>query len=276
MTDIDVISLADFAREHRDIYAPHIHDDFLVIWFTEEGGTHMVDFCEYPVSANSLFLISPGQVHSFYKDCHMEGWVLVVSPEFVHGEPDGENLLLKYQVHRMGVPYYTITDPYIIRNLTNMLEAIRVELRSNADEVMHRVMLKLHASAFSIMLCRECEAQRQLSMAELRPVHRLYILFRRELSNRYAELHSVRQYAELLGVSAKTLTNAVSESVGRSPGQLIDEQITIHAKRLLSCTHMRIKEVADALGFADVANFGKFFRKNTGFLPKEFRESPRH
>lgn len=273
-SDIDVVSLQSHSLEHPDMYTPHFHDFFLIVWFRTAGGTHMVDFCDYPIVENSFFLIAPGQVHAFREGCTLDGAMLKVSSDFVHGEPGTENLFMKYRVHQMGIPYYTITDERALRNLADMLEAIRREVQLYSNEVMHKVMLQLHANAFAIQICRECVAAEKISMASLRPVHRLYIRFRRELYEHYSQFHSVREYAEVLGVSPKTLTRAVTESVGRAPGQLIDEQLVLHAKRLLASTPLRIKEVADRLGFADVANFGKFFRKNTGFLPKDYRESP--
>jgi len=36
-------------------------------------------------------------------------------------------------------------------------------------------------------------------------------------------------------------------------------------------TSSSIQQLADALGFADEAYFGRFFRKHTGLTPRDFR-----
>ena len=43
------------------------------------------------------------------------------------------------------------------------------------------------------------------------------------------------------------------------------------AQRDLVFASSSIQQLADALGFADEANFGRFFRKHTGLTPREFR-----
>ncbi|NOU93596.1 response regulator [Paenibacillus sp. LMG 31456] len=44
------------------------------------------------------------------------------------------------------------------------------------------------------------------------------------------------------------------------------------AKRLLCCTSLRINEVADRVGYADVAYFSNTFKKWNGCTPSEFRK----
>ena len=43
------------------------------------------------------------------------------------------------------------------------------------------------------------------------------------------------------------------------------------AKRLLKNTNLRITEITDRLGYADIAYFSNLFKKNTGTTPSEYR-----
>ena len=47
------------------------------------------------------------------------------------------------------------------------------------------------------------------------------------------------------------------------------------AKDLLSDEHLKIIDVADALGFDDLNYFSKVFKKVTSMTPSEFREKRR-
>lgn len=52
---------------------------------------------------------------------------------------------------------------------------------------------------------------------------------------------------------------------------MIDARSIHEAKRLLGYSTMSVKQVALELGFQDEAYFSRFFRKNTGLRPTEYR-----
>jgi len=83
--------------------------------------------------------------------------------------------------------------------------------------------------------------------------------------------HSVSFYAEQLHKSPKTLSNMFAIYNQKSPSQVIQERITVEAKRLLCYTDKSIKQITYELGFEDVAYFSNFFKKNTGTSPSDFR-----
>jgi AraC family transcriptional activator of pobA len=54
-------------------------------------------------------------------------------------------------------------------------------------------------------------------------------------------------------------------------GHLIRQRVLTEAKRELVFTSRAIHEIAYALGFADPSHFARFFRKQTGMTPQDFR-----
>jgi AraC-like DNA-binding protein len=83
--------------------------------------------------------------------------------------------------------------------------------------------------------------------------------------------HSVRTGAERLGVSVGYLSEAVKTSTGRTPGELIRQARVHEAKRLLLHTELSVRQVAARAGFGDPAYFCRFFRRETGASPGDFR-----
>ena len=75
-----------------------------------------------------------------------------------------------------------------------------------------------------------------------------------------------------LNVSTKTLTNCVYESSHSTPLKIINDRVILEAKRQLLHSSLKIKEIAFYLGFEDPSYFVKFFKRQTGYLPAEFRE----
>lgn len=59
------------------------------------------------------------------------------------------------------------------------------------------------------------------------------------------------------------------------PKELIDQQVTCAIKKYLSNTEMRVKEIASLLNFEDVPYMCRFFPKQTGLSPIEYREGYR-
>lgn len=84
-------------------------------------------------------------------------------------------------------------------------------------------------------------------------------------------LPTVSAYAARLGVTPGHLTDVVKAATGRTPSQLLREAKAKEAKRLLAGTDLTVRQVARRVGFADPAYFCRFFRRETGVSPGEFR-----
>jgi len=54
--------------------------------------------------------------------------------------------------------------------------------------------------------------------------------------------------------------------------KIINDRVILEAKRQLLHSSLKIKEIAFYLGFEDPSYFVKFFKRQTGYLPAEFRE----
>ncbi|MBY8850498.1 helix-turn-helix domain-containing protein [Saccharothrix sp. MB29] len=86
-------------------------------------------------------------------------------------------------------------------------------------------------------------------------------------------LWSVRAPADRIGVTPGHLTEVVKAATGRTPSQLVREARTREAQRLLARTDLSVRQVAGRVGFADPAYFCRFFRREAGTSPGEFRRS---
>ncbi len=83
----------------------------------------------------------------------------------------------------------------------------------------------------------------------------------------------VQFYAGLLNKSPKTISNIFSLYSKKTPLQIIQERVVTEAKKLFYYTDKSVKEIADDLGFEDVAHFSKFFKNCTSQNPSELKKS---
>ncbi len=84
--------------------------------------------------------------------------------------------------------------------------------------------------------------------------------------------HQVQFYAGLLNKSPKTISNIFSLYSKKTPLQIIRERIIMEAKRLFYYTDKAVKEIADDLGFEDVAHFSRFFKNYTAQNPSDLKK----
>lgn len=99
-------------------------------------------------------------------------------------------------------------------------------------------------------------------------VRQFYVL----VDDHFREKKQVKDYAEMLHRSPKTLTNLFANCKLPTPLQIIHERIEAEAKRLLLYTHKSAKEISDILGFEDQATFSRFFKKQAHMTVSEYKK----
>lgn len=89
----------------------------------------------------------------------------------------------------------------------------------------------------------------------------------------FREKHQVKDYADLLFKSPKTLSNLFHKYGNNTPLMVIHQRILLEAKRLLLYADKTTEEIAFDLGYKDAGHFSKFFKKNEGVSPSLFKKN---
>lgn len=87
----------------------------------------------------------------------------------------------------------------------------------------------------------------------------------------YQEWHHVSDYAEAMRITVPHLCSTIKQASQRTAGDLIVEAILTDAKAQLKLSMTPIKEIANSLGFENVAFFNRFFKTHEGVTPKVYR-----
>lgn len=269
----ELLEMAElFAASGNHPFEAHLHGFYQILWFKNGCGTHSVDFKEYPVHDNQMFFISPGQIHSFDKKNRQDGVILHFNESFLADEGSSENVFLKYNMFNAFdmMPYFRVSEADAER-LDRLVQCMGEET-ANVGLFAHRDYLKYLVKLFLIEIQRAGRRENGISLCVNNSSNRTFVRFRQILEHHYKKMHTVKEYANHLNVSAKTLTNSVYESSRSTPLKIINDRIVLEAKRQLFYSDLKIKEIAFLLGFEDVSYFVKFFKRQTGMLPSEFRE----
>jgi AraC family transcriptional activator of pobA len=96
--------------------------------------------------------------------------------------------------------------------------------------------------------------------------------FKRLLQKNFLETRKVEQYAEMMHLSPKHLSDLVKEATGKSPKQIINDVVLLEARVLLGSTNKSITDIAHTLKFQDQAHFSHFIKQHAGCTPLQLRK----
>ncbi len=87
----------------------------------------------------------------------------------------------------------------------------------------------------------------------------------------YSQTRNVAWYAEKLNISHAHLCTTVKQVTGKTCGDIISSMVIMDAKSQLKSTQLSVQDIADALNFANMSFFGKYFKRYVGMSPLEYR-----
>jgi AraC-like DNA-binding protein len=167
------------------------------------------------------------------------------------------------------LPIITLTDQELDKFET-LWKVFQMELESKDDlqlEMLQMILKRL--LILSTRLYKEQTDLDQLNSFDSDLVREFNFL----VEKHFKAMHTVTEYAELLNKSPKTLSNLFLKLKNKSPLVFIHERIMLEARRLLFYTDKPIKQLSYELGFEDIQTFSRFFKKNQGVAPTEFKEN---
>ena len=97
--------------------------------------------------------------------------------------------------------------------------------------------------------------------------------FRALVDEHFRQRWPIASYASEMGLTAGHLTRLCREVLNVSSQDVVNARILHEAQRELVYSVDSIKQLASLLGFTDEAYFTRFFRKQTGTSPTEFRKN---
>ncbi|QRE04913.1 helix-turn-helix domain-containing protein [Flavobacterium psychrophilum] len=181
------------------------------------------------------------------------------------------------EVSCKGLLFYGATQlPYFqipveeIEKFETFWQMFNIEMQSK-DELQLE-MLQMMLKRFIILCTRIHKRQYNISKLDNKEVD-IIREFNFLVEQHFKTKHTVKEYADLMIKSPKTISNTFSQLSDKSPLQIIHERKHLEAKRMLRYTDKAIKEITYELGFEDIQTFSRFFKKMENISPSDFKNS---
>lgn len=173
------------------------------------------------------------------------------------------------KVKRMPVSHM---EPDMMEESLMIYNEIKKKL-SNPD---YRFKEEVAKSYIQIMLCNFFDrfVLKNETTEEQAPKSRKEELFKnfiKLVKDNYLNHRSITFYADKLCVSPKYLSSVVHKVSEKYATDWINQYVILEAKSMLRMEDTNIKDVSNHLNFANQSFFAKFFKKHTGYTPKEYK-----
>ena len=258
------------ANRHFSVTYPHRHDFFEVLFLRKGSGLHVIDGNKYEIKPPCVFFMSPGQAHKLELSHDIEGFIFIFTSDFYLLNRGNQDSLIEFPF------FYTINQdnpPLLLQKVSDIafLETLFRQGISEIKDVTESTP-ELLRSILDLILTT-CAARYQMN-DELLHKGKGQILVKKffhliEENNSKNLLLS--DYALLIGVTPNHLIQIVKVLTGKTSSQIIKAKQLLEIKRLLAHTTLSVSEIANQLNFEDQSYFTKFFKRETGLTPFQYR-----
>lgn len=269
--DIEAFTMADLRLRGSEekVRTTHRYEFHMLVCVTRGACTQMVDFRPVQCAPGSLLMLKPGQAHNFGRDEDWEGWIVLFRPEAVMPTAAvARDLKLAVELERL--PEHLDLEGDALRVVVASMQQMRDDARLDAPPAEAQALLRHQLLALLTRL-RILQGRQPARVSASSGAMQRFKRFQLLVEERFHEWHQLPDYADRLGCSEKSLGRAVLASAGTTAKAFIAARITLEAKRLLVHTAMPVAAIGGKLGFDEPTNFGKFFRREAGCSPAQFR-----
>ncbi len=272
----NIFNVADLFRDHRE-KPPMPYDRRAYYKISLINGRNRAEYADkvIDIEQNALLFATPKVPYNWLPlDKEQQGFFCIFTDEFLLPGKSGVVLDDLPIFKPGGYPVFSVTDEETAE-IDLIFKKIVKEITSNYaykyDLIRNYVLELIHFG------------QKLQPVTALYPSHtasaRVSSLFAELLERQFPietpqqklQLRTAKDYADRLSVHVNHLNKVLKEHTGHTTTELIGGRVVQEAKLLLKQTNWTVSEISDSLGFAEVAHFSNFFKRQTTLSPGAFR-----
>jgi AraC family transcriptional regulator, transcriptional activator of pobA len=247
---------------------PHRHESLFQLFWISHGRCQLsLDGVSTAAQGPCIFVLPPSAVHGFHFEPDVQGLVITILGRHLNkllsAEPLLEQRLLRARAQRLEAG-----QKELVARSASLLREEFISTANWRSLAIDSALLQL------LVACGRClpaddHADRTLQHGgrALEHVQR----FRTLIEQQFRDQPALSRCAEQIGITSTQLNRVCQQVLGCSSLALLHSRLLLEAQRELAYTSMSIKQIAHGLGFADAAYFTRFYQRQTGLPPTEWR-----
>jgi AraC family transcriptional regulator, transcriptional activator of pobA len=264
-TDFEIMRFDEM--DEPDVDDIHKHTFYEILW-TESGiSRQTIDYQEYEVLPNSLFFISPNQVHQFEEWKPLSGGTILFTEDFFLLNHDSKNRL--FELTFLDNFYANPCVNFNTENFAEIKQVIDLMVKEQKREDKNPSIIQ---SLLHILLA---QVQRFVDTESNLPISKKYLFafkqFKAILDQYFADNKTASFYAEQLYITQHHLNLICKAVTNKTASEVIRARNILEAKRLLTFSDFSVSEIATHLNYFDSSYFAKIFKAETNTSPIIFK-----
>jgi AraC family transcriptional activator of pobA len=264
---IHVETIASRSSIHDWIIRAHRHRNLFQILLIEQGGGEMsFEAATMSFEAPCAILVPPATAHGFrFRPDVTDGWVISFTEDAAEavGDRRGEALA------RLKALAFDPVVPLPADHARISAFASELHDERSLGRAGYRIAMRGLLALIAVEVARVAASRARAD--PLAPTDTTVVALRKLIDEHFQTERQLVFYASKLAMTVDRLNDHVKRATGITAGHLIRQRVLTEAKRQLVFTNQPIHEIASALAFSDASHFARFFRKQTGTAPHEFR-----
>ncbi len=274
MQDADFTIHRTETVHNKPVQSPVFRANYFSFLLIKKGKSfYTIDDHKFYTKPRTLYFTNPGHLKSFGIEEVVHGFIITSSEEYlkehIHNAFFDE---FSFLLTEMVPPCYL--DQTGFEELHHLAEQILEEQNKNST-LRHKIVSSLFMvfllkvkeflmrdDSFKVAYDRDSEIVNQFKK-DLESAFRSDTLKNGDLQ--------VAAFAETQQLHPAYFSTVIKTKTGKSANQWIQDKTVIEAQALLSKSSTPVKEIAYSLGFNEPTHFSKFFKKQTGKTPNQYR-----
>jgi AraC family transcriptional activator of pobA len=247
---------------------PFVIDFYGLCIVTRGKGSISIDKRVSHFNKGSLLFFQPNRVNQWQRvSSDFSGYFLVFENEFIETFFQDSLFIYRFQFFHNNISYTLRCKPDFLRALVALCRTINSELARLREDSHHF----LRSILYNILIQINRKYIEQYGLSANLFQNNGALQFRKLLETKIRNHQRVEDYAAFLNISRAHLNSITKEAFGLPVSAIIKERLSTEIRRDLLFTNKPIKEMSLEMNFSDVSNFVRFFKKQTGMNPGEYR-----
>ncbi len=265
---LHIYRFEDFNDACEWVMPPHSKSFHQVSFITDFGSSQLNINQKIVEGVHSLvYFISPQHIYSWKRDAGIKGYIVNFKLENLPFSP--KDFFEKFKFFDLQELNYLQVEKRTLQRLKEVFEQLYKEYYqpsgSFSEEILQHYLLVL------MYKCLNLFQEQQVKFEGLPKDNQLFYKFQNLINNYYLSKRTVKEYADLLNITANHLSERIKKETGKPALYFIANRLLIEAKNLLAYSDLEMKAIAYTLNFASPSHFGKFFKSNTDLTPLQYR-----